>query len=128
MGELGVREQGVLFFIFKALKNSTLAQLLVFFITAMAFVKFSKKERLTIGSSLLMINILPMVIVELIDRIINNDKPDLLLPALSSFGLSDFYFFISSFIIYSLGQYLIYEKKRVRLASQQNGRQSLTEI
>lgn len=127
MAELGIKEQGVFFFIFKALKNATLAQSLAF-ILATAFVKFSKQERLRTASAILMINLLPMFMVEFIDRIINNDKPDMLLLALFSFDWADLYFFTGSFIGYSLGQYMTYRKEKGRVASQQNEKQQTREV
>lgn len=120
MSDAGIRGQGsFLLQFFKILRDFALAQLLSS-IVAIPFFKLSKLERLRNLSTSLMFNLIPMFFGELIDRIINNDKPDLLHLAIFRFDWFDLLVFIINFIGSCIGFYYAYRNQKRRLDSPQN--------
>lgn len=120
MGDAGViGRSDFLFNFFRSIRTQALAQLLCSII-AIPFFKSSNSKRLRASSLLLMFHLLPMFIAELIDRIINFDKPDLLHLAITHFGWFDLFLFTFVFIGSFIGSYALHRTEEARLASRQN--------
>lgn len=105
---------------FKTARTIILAQQLSLII-AMLFSKSSRAFKLRRLSIILSFPLLPIVIVELFDRIIHNDKADVLHLAILYFDWVDLFVFTVVFVGSSIGAFIVYGRnEKAKRASEEN--------